>query len=73
VLPCCRPTRNDRRGVRTGVRGVVCYSRPVVLSNSNGLDGVVSCQAGQASLLNRTVGIFCDTVSLPLYLFSTTE
>lgn len=56
---------------RLDVRGVVCCSQPVLLSNSYGLDGTVSCQAGQSSLLNQTAGFSCSTVSLSLSYFST--
>lgn len=39
-----------------GVRELVCCFQPVLLSNGDGFIDAVSCHAGQASLLNQTVG-----------------
>lgn len=39
-----------------GVRELVCCFQPVLLSNDDGFIDAVSCHAGQASLLNQTVG-----------------
>lgn len=64
------PTKR-RKNPRMGVREVVCCFQLVLLSNSGDLNGTVSCQAGQANLLDQTVGISCVTLSLPLSFFST--
>lgn len=45
-----------QKSPRLDVRQVVCCFQPVLLSNGDGLIDGVSCQDGQASLLNQTVG-----------------
>lgn len=45
-----------RESTKMGARELVCCLQPVLLSNGDGFIDAVSCHAGQATLLNQTVG-----------------